>query len=184
MRFALETQTRPVYAPGFFTDPVRGGRVVVHELAHQWSGDSVRLGAWQHIWLNEGFASYAEWLWLEREGLSTPQAEFDALYANADTLYPGLQPPFWTVLVGDPGAETSLLFHRAVYQRGAMTLHALRQVVGDTAFFQILEEWATSRAGEAVITEEFIALAEELSGRQLDDLFQTWLFTPERPVLG
>jgi aminopeptidase N len=184
MRFALETQTRPVYAPGFFANPVLGDQVVVHELAHQWYGDSVRLGAWQHIWLNEGFATYAEWLWLEREGLSTPQAEFDRLYANADTLFASSEPPFWTVLVGDPGRETALLFHPAVYQRGAMTLHALRQVVGDTAFFQIAEEWATSRAGEAVTTEEFTALAEELSGRDLDDLFQAWLYTPERPPLG
>jgi aminopeptidase N len=184
MAFALETQTRPVYAPGFFTDPVSADSVVVHELAHQWYGDSLRLAAWQHIWLNEGFATYAEWLWLEREGLSTPQEEFDELYANADTLFAGLEPPFWTVLVGDPGAETDLLFHPAVYYRGAMTLHALRQVVGDTAFFQILEEWATSRAGQAVTTDEFIALAEQLSGRQLDDLFDAWLFSPERPALG
>ncbi|MGR6967666.1 M1 family metallopeptidase [Geodermatophilus sp. URMC 61] len=184
MAFALETQTRPVYAPGFFTDPVQGDLVVVHELAHQWYGDSVRLDAWQHIWLNEGFATYAEWLWLEREGLSTPQKEFDQLYANADTLFPGLQPPFWTVLPGDPGAATSLLFHPAVYQRGAMTLHALRQVVGDTAFFQVVDEWATSRAGQAVTTDEFTTLAEKFSGRELDDLFQAWLYTPERPVLG
>jgi aminopeptidase N len=184
MAFALETQTRPVYAPGFFTDPVLADTVVVHELAHQWYGDSVRLAAWQHIWLNEGFATYAEWLWLEREGLATPQQQFDELYANAETAFAGLEPPFWSVIVGDPGAQTSLLFHPAVYQRGAMTLHALRQVVGDTAFFQILEEWATSRAGQAATTDEFIALAEELSGRQLDDLFQAWLFTPERPVLG
>jgi aminopeptidase N len=184
LAFALETQTRPVYAPAFFTDPVSADSVVVHELAHQWYGDSLRLAAWRDIWLNEGFATYAEWLWLEREGLSTPQEEFDELYANADTIFAGLEPPFWTVLVGDPGAATDLLFHPAVYYRGAMTLHALRQVVGDTAFFQILEEWATSRAGQAVTTDEFIALAEQTSGRQLDDLFQAWLFIPERPALG
>ncbi|MFW3170859.1 M1 family metallopeptidase [Geodermatophilus sp. CPCC 206100] len=173
--FALETQTRPVYSPGFFLDPVFGDVVVVHELAHQWYGDSVRLAAWQHIWLNEGFASYAEWLWLEHQGIATAQQQFDALYNDAP-------PEFWQVAIGDPG--TAALFDAAVYNRGAMTLHSLRQVVGDTTFSQILEEWATSRAGEAVTTDEFIALAEELSGRQLDDLFQAWLFTPERPALG
>ena len=88
------------------------------------------------------------------------------------------------VLPGDPGAETSLLFHPAVYNRGAMTLHALRQVVGDTAFFQVLREWADTRAGEAVTTVEFVALAEEVAGRDLGDLFQAWLYTPERPALG
>jgi aminopeptidase N len=175
LRFALETQTRPVYSPAFFTDPVVADSTLVHEYAHQWFGNSVRLAAWQHMWLNEGFATYAEWLWREREGVSTAQQTFDAVYDNAP-------PEFWQVVIGDPGPEA--LFDIAVYYRGAMTLHALRQVVGDTAFFQIGEEWATSRAGEAVTTEEFIALAEELSGRQLDDLFQAWLYTPERPPLG
>jgi aminopeptidase N len=65
-----------------------------------------------------------------------------------------------------------------------MTLHALRQVVGDTAFFQILQEWAATRAGEAVTTAEFVELAEQVSGRDLDNLFQAWLYTPERPALG
>ena len=65
-----------------------------------------------------------------------------------------------------------------------MTLHALRQVVGDTAFSQVLREWADTRAGEAVTTEEFVALAEEVAGRDLEDLFQAWLYTPERPALG
>jgi aminopeptidase N len=175
LRFALETQTRPVYSPAFFTDPVVADGTLVHEYAHQWYGNSVRLAAWQHIWLNEGFATYAEWLWQEREGVSTAQQTFDAVYDNAP-------PEFWQVVIGDPGPEA--LFDIAVYYRGAMTLHALRQVVGDTAFFQIVEEWATSRAGEAVTTEEFTALAEELSGRDLDDLFEAWLYTPERPPLG
>ncbi|HEX2073273.1 MAG TPA: M1 family metallopeptidase [Geodermatophilus sp.] len=175
--FALENQTRPVYAPAFFTDPVLGDRVIVHELAHQWYGDSVRLAAWQHIWLNEGFATYAEWLWLEREGLATVQQQFDDVYANAPA-------DFWTVRIGDPGPNTIQLFHPAVYLRGAMTLHTLRLVVGEEAFFAVLEEWAASRAGEPVTTEEFTALAEKESGRELDDLFETWLFTPERPALG
>ena len=69
--FALENQTRPIYAKGFFSDPLQADSVVVHELAHQWYGDSLAVAAWQHIWLNEGFATYAEWLWSEREGLGT-----------------------------------------------------------------------------------------------------------------
>ena len=78
--FALENQTRPIYARGFFTDPLSGDSVVVHELAHQWYGDSLTVANWRDIWLNEGFATYAEWLWSEREDLGTAQEIFDAFY--------------------------------------------------------------------------------------------------------
>jgi aminopeptidase N len=175
LQFALETQTRPIYSREFFTDPVSGDLVVVHELAHQWTGDLLRLDLWQHIWLNEGFASYAEWLWLEREGLATPQEIFDDVAANAP-------PEFWETTIGDPGADVGALFDIAVYYRGAMTLQALRQTVGDDVFFGILEEWVASQAGDTVTTDEFIRLAEKMSGMQLDELFQTWLFTPEKPA--
>ncbi|MCV2489409.1 M1 family metallopeptidase [Geodermatophilus sp. YIM 151500] len=177
LRFALETQTRPIYSPFFFTDQVFGDLVVVHELAHQWFGDDLRLGAWQDIWLNEGFATYAEWLWLEKEGLATAQQVFDDSYATVPA-----DDPFWTVLPGDPGPDA--LFDGAVYNRGAMTLHALRQVIGDETFFAVVRAWAESQAGDTVSTDEFVALAEELSGRQLDDLFDAWLYTQEKPALG
>ena len=175
LQFALETQTRPVYAAAFFFDSISGDLVVVHELAHQWTGDLLRLDTWQHIWLNEGFATYAEWLWLEHEGLATPQEVFDDVAANAP-------PEFWETTIGDPGADVAALFDIAVYYRGAMTLQALRQTVGDDVFFDILEEWVASQAGDTVTTDEFIALAEKMSGMQLDDLFETWLFTPEKPA--
>ena len=177
LSFALETQTRPVYASGFFADQVTGDLVVVHELAHQWAGDLVRLAAWRHIWLNEGLATYAEWLWLEREGLVTVQQYFDAYMSD---VLPA-DDPFWSVLPGDPGPGPEL-FSGAVYQRGALTLHALRQAVGDDAFFRILRSWTSTRAGAAVTTDDFVALAEQESGRELSELFQTWLFTPGKPA--
>ena len=158
----------------FFFDPIGGSVVVVHELAHQWTGDLLRLHEWQHIWLNEGFATYAEWLWLEREGVVTTQEVFD----NVAQFAP---PEFWELTIGDPGPEVDRLFDTAVYERGAMTLHALRQTVGDDVFFDILAEWVSSQAGDTVTTDEFIGLAEKLSGMQLDDLFETWLFTPAKP---
>ncbi len=173
--FPLETQTRPIYSQYFFVDPLNGDLVVVHEQAHQWVGDLVRLHEWQHIWLNEGFATYAEWLWLEHEGVATPQQVFDDIAAGAP-------PEFWELTIGDPGPDVAALFDIAVYLRGAMTLHALRQTVGDDVFFDILAEWVSSQAGGTVTTDEFIRLSEKLSGMQLDDLFQTWLFTPEKPA--
>jgi hypothetical protein len=132
-----------VYSKYFWLDqngnPVNGDSVVVHELAHQWFGDDVALARWQDIWLNEGFATYAEWLWAEHEFGVTPgeifQEIYDAIPAND---------PFWTVVIGDPGVD--LLFDGAVYVRGAMTLQALRNEVGDDAFWAIIRGWASSKS--------------------------------------
>jgi hypothetical protein len=175
--FALETQTRPIYAKGFFYEPAVADSVVVHELAHQWVGDKIVVAQWQHIWLNEGFATYAEWLWSEREGLGTAQEIFDSLYTNIPA-----EAPFWSVQVGDPGPDA--LFDFAVYARGAMTLHQLRLAVGDEVFFEILDEWDDTREQDTVTTAEFIALAEEIAGQELSSLFDTWLFTTTKPVLS
>ena len=171
--FALETQTRPVYAKVFFEDSIGGDSVVVHELAHQWVGDSLAVAAWQHIWLNEGFATYTEWLWSEHEGLGTADEIFGFFSSIPTTSQ------FWNVAIGDPGPHE--LFNFAVYARGAMTLHALRLTIGDEAFFQLLRQWTTDNAGGNVATNEFIALAESISGVELDDLFDTWLFTARKP---
>jgi aminopeptidase N len=179
--FALETQTRPVYSKLFWLDsqgnPANADFVVVHELAHMWFGDDVALAKWQDIWLNEGFATYAEWLWEEYEGRGSPQEIFQATY---DAIPAG--DPFWATVIGDPGVE--LLFDGAVYIRGAMTLQALRNEVGDDAFWAIIREWASSKSGGNGTTDEFIALAERVSGQQLDDLFDTWLFTAGKPAFS
>ncbi|MCA2213197.1 M1 family aminopeptidase [Jidongwangia harbinensis] len=172
--FALENQTRPIYARGFFSSPESGDSVVVHELAHQWYGDSLALQRWQDIWLNEAFATYASWLWGEHDGLGTAQEAFNSSYQSipADS-------EFWQLRIGDPGPEH--LFDGPVYERGAMTMHALRKTVGDRAFFRILRTWATSRSGDNVTTPQFVALAERISGQQLDDFFTAWLYTPAKP---
>jgi len=175
--FALENQTRPIYSFFFFFDPIFADFVIVHELAHQWYGDSLTVAAWQHIWLNEGFATYAEWLWSEEQGFGTTQENFDFLYSVIPE-----EDPFWSVVIGDPTPE--LLFDFAVYGRGAMTLQQLRLAVGDDNFLEILRRWAHTQAGENVTTDEFISLAEEISGQQLDQLFEIWLFTPGKPDLG
>jgi aminopeptidase N len=176
---ALETQTRPVYDSGYFTDRRDAEDVVAHELAHQWAGDLVRLERWQDIWLNEGFATYAEWLWAEHDGRRTVQERVD------DLLDEGSGDDLWDVAPGDPGPASEDLFSDAVYERGALTLHALREQVGDGAFRRILRSWTATYAGQAVTTADFIALAEQVSGQRLDELFEVWLYTPGRPaVLG
>ena len=175
--FALENQTRPVYDGRSFT---RGSNdsLIVHELAHQWFGDAVSVGQWRDIWLNEGFASYAQWLWSEEQGEGTA-AEI-AAYVYSE-VYPAGD-PFWQVLPGDPGATR--LFDDAVYDRGALTLHYLRELVGDDDFFAILRAWVTTHRYGDGTTPEFQALAEQISGTDLDAFFQTWLYTPGRPELG
>jgi aminopeptidase N len=149
--------------------------VVVHELAHQWVGDDLSVKKWRDIWLNEGFATYAEWLWSEREGRETPQQLFN-FYATAIPA----EAPFWSVRIGDPG--TAALLDFAVYARGAMTLHALRTRVGDEVFFGILKEWTESHAGGNVAGADFIELAGERSGQDLTAFFNTWLYTPSKPA--
>ena len=173
--FALETQTRPIYSAGFFTDLQSGEDVVVHELAHQWVGDYVSIARWQDIWLNEGFATYSEWLWSEADGRETAQEIFD-FYAS---VIPA-DDPFWTVVIGHPQSE-DLLFDISVYYRGAMALHALRTEIGDRAFFRLLRVWIREQRGGQATIEEFIATAERVSGMQLDELFQVWLYTPSKP---
>jgi aminopeptidase N len=161
-------------AGGIVDDEAR--LVVVHEYAHMWFGDDLRLARWQDIWLNEGFATYAEWLWMEQQEVATAQSLFDERLAlPADH-------PLWTIEIGDPGAATDQLFHPAVYERGAMTLHALRMRIGDERFFGLLRTWAASQAGDTVTTAEFVALAEQVSGQQLDAFFDQWLFTATRPA--
>ncbi len=167
--FALETQTRPVYGSFGASEGI-----VAHELAHMWFGDSVSVTRWKDIWLNEGFATYAEWLWAEKAHGVDPQQEFDALYQQAD------REELWGIPTGDPGRE-NMFSSDAVYNRGAMTLHALRKKVGDETFFKILKTWTAEYRHSNATTEQFIEVAERVSGQQLDSFFQAWLYGRTRP---
>lgn len=171
--FALEDQTRPVYAPTFF-DAGQDVTVVVHELAHQWFGDSVSVSHWSDIWLNEGFATYAEWLYSERNGGLSAQQTAAQNYAS----HPAGD-DFWRTPPGAPGAAG--VFSNAVYTRGAMALQALRVAVGDQNFFAALRSWATERAGGNGSVQDFLALVKHVSGKNVDAVAQTWLFNPARP---
>ncbi|MGH3389100.1 MAG: M1 family metallopeptidase, partial [Actinomadura sp.] len=168
LSYALENQERPVYG-GFIPDDT----FVVHELAHQWFGNSVSLTRWQDIWLNESFATYAEWLWDEHLKKDSAKATFKRYYR---------QPANSTIFTPPPAAPGQRnLFGLSVYIRGAMCLQALRDRVGDRAFFTILRDWAVQhRYGHGTI-EEFIALAEKVSGKRLGPLFTAWLHAKGKP---
>jgi len=147
-------------------------RLVAHELAHQWFGNSVGLSDWQHIWLNEGFAAYAEWLWSERSG--GPSAT--ALAAGSHAVLAGLPQ---NLRIGDPPVRD--MFDDRLYQRGALTLHTLRTQLGDGSFFALLRDWTDRYRHAVASTDDFIALAERHAGRSLRGFFDAWLFETALP---
>ncbi len=278
--FALETQSLSLFSRNWITGTGGAEEAVAHELAHQWFGNHVSLSDWSDIWLNEGFAVYASWLWFEHDRggdmldrivrrtyttiaeserqhvaplskqdivaalealpldtISYPAStagdlarillqdvstadEIDAFiqsFPDQDITGPQLQLlvaslPFGQVTLdsealyefrtllrldqyasrggplirasdylppGKPPADD--LFNRGVYQRGGLTLHALRERVGDDAFFEILRTYYATFAGGNATTADFIAIAEGVSGEELDDLFNAWLYAAELP---
>jgi len=169
LEYALETQTRPIYA--FAPDRT----TVVHETVHQWFGDSVSLERWPNIWLNEGLATWTQWYYAEQHGGRTAQQVFDELYRK-----PASATGFWDPPSGHPG-QAKNLFAVSTYVRGAMTLQALRDKIGTHDLLRILRTWATeNRYGHGDI-EGFIALADEVSGEHLRGFFQRWLFERGKP---
>jgi aminopeptidase N len=173
--FALENQTRSIYAQSWFAPGanIEETFVVAHEVGHQWFGDLVAVDTWRDIWLNEGFATYADWLWREHVGVATTQETFDDTYAAP------LSAPYWDPPPGDPGVAD--LFDQSVYDRGGMTVHALRVTIGDAAFWRLVRAWLAQNRFGTGSTAEFVALAERVAGRQLDAFFDAWLFTPGKP---
>ncbi|MFI7219004.1 M1 family metallopeptidase [Micromonospora maritima] len=171
IRYALETQSRPVYGPGFFTGGRPNTEVVAHELAHQWFGDSVSVARWSDIWLNEGFATYAEWLWAEHDGGRAVARTVADRYATTD----------WTRPTVDPGRAG--MFGDAVYQRGALAVHALRRAVGDDTFFRILRGWLAQHRDGNATTADFVGYAERTAGRPLRALLDAWLVGATPPGL-
>ena len=169
--FALENQTRPTYP----SVGASATSLVVHELAHQWFGDDIAVQQWSDIWLNEGFASFMEWRWAETHGGRSAAAVLRASYAaTSDTS------EFWEVTIGDPGADK--VFDSAVYGRGAMTLQALRNRLGEDAFWQVVRTWIREQRGGNGSTQEFEETAARVSGQDLTGFFTAWLRTPAKPA--
>lgn len=145
-------------------------QVIAHELAHQWFGDSVSLADWHDIWLNESFATYAQGLWVEHtQGRPALDAWIRKLYDFVHENRKAISPP------GEPSADD--LFNGGVYYWGALGLHALRLEVGDEQFFQILKTYYHRFQGGNARTADFIAVAEEVSGKDLTAFFNSWLYS-------
>jgi len=170
--FALENQTRPTY-PVMFGPGAHS--IVVHELAHQWFGDDVAVRRWADIWLNEGFATFMEIRYDETHGGKAAAQwladEYAGLPANDQ---------FWAMKIGAPGPDS--IFDIAVYDRGAMTLQALRNRIGEDDFWTLLRSWITAHDGGNASIAQFMALAEQVSGEDLDGFFAAWLYTASKPA--
>ncbi|HEV8175961.1 MAG TPA: M1 family metallopeptidase [Actinoplanes sp.] len=168
--YSLETQTKPVF------DRVPDETTLAHELSHMWYGDSVTLTQWPDIWLHEGFATWSEWIWSEHDGRKSAHQYFETLYNT-----PAQDTAFWTPPPANPGTPV-FLFNGTIYNRGGMTLQALREKVGDPTFFRIMRGWADQHRYGNVTTPQFIALAEHESGMDLQHFFDVWLYQPEKPI--
>jgi aminopeptidase N len=168
--FALENQTRPTY-PYLGVQP----GLMTHELAHQWFGDLVSVDHWRDIWLNEGFASFMEEYTAELDGGRTMRQWLDQTYeAFVDNK------EFWALSIDDPGPQR--LFDGAVYVRGEMAVQALRQRIGDAAFFGLLRTWLAQHAYGNGSVAEFESLAGSLSGQDLTSFFDAWLHEQVPPA--
>ncbi len=161
----VEAQTLALFGVNHI-DGARGSeRLVAHELAHQWFGNDVAVADWRHIWLSEGFASYAEWLWSERSG--GPSADELARASHRE-----LASARQDIVIADPGVAR--MFDDRVYVRGALTAHALRREAGDAAFFALLRGWCARHGGGAASTEDLLAHVGATAGPAARAALTAW----------
>jgi aminopeptidase N len=185
---ALETQTLPTYGVG-----VGGTSTICHELAHQWFGDTVSVENWGDIWLNEGFAEYAAWMYLEstkgREafekhvrgqyGFYRVMAEFEAPPARGaapekDEKHPRSSPP--------PGRPTiHSMFGASVYVRGPLALQALRDAVGDEKFLALMRSWVAQHKNGNASVGDFLDHVEHATSADARSVVEHWIFDEKMP---
>jgi aminopeptidase N len=182
--YALEVQTKPHYA-GTFTAATPGINPTthLHELAHQWIGNSVSPATWHEIWFNEGWATWFEWAWEFEDGTgATPAERFEEVYNR-----PGFE---WDIAPAVLDNDPANLFHGdPVYDRPAAMLEGYHQIIGDERFFDFTRALVDEFGYGNISLDEFVDLAKDFSGLEgeqlelLDDYFQEWLFLEEQPTI-
>ena len=192
--FALETQTISLYDDNWFTENTQGvwEPTMIHELAHEWFGNSVTPYEWSDLWLNEGHASWYEFTfaeengqlvedtenWPDETGYPTLELLMEAIYAHGDQ---------WRHDFGPPGraisGDAADLFNFQVYHGGALILYALRQKIGHRAFAQLEREWAQRNRDGVVRSSDFVALASQVARRDLRGFLNAWIYDETTPPM-
>ena len=174
LEIPLEAQGISIFGANHCDGSRDSERLIAHELAHQWFGNSVTARRWRDIWLHEGFACYAEWLWSEESGGQTADEWARHFHARlADSPH--------DLLLSDPGPRD--MFDDRVYKRGALTLHALRMAIGDDNFFALLRDWTKRHRHSTAVTDDFTGLAANYADVSLRPLWDDWLYSTDVPTL-
>lgn len=174
LEIPLESQGLSTFGVNFLVADWGAERLIAHEMSHQWFGNSLTIGQWKDIWLHEGFACYAEWLWSEQSGKVSAHDRAIEHWQRMHDLDHDL-------VLGDPGPEQ--MFDDRVYKRGALLLHALRLVVGDDEFFSMLKAWSGEHAHGTVSTGQFVEFVQDRTDADVADLFEKWLSEEALPAL-
>jgi aminopeptidase N len=174
LEIPLESQTLSAFGTNHLSRGWDNQRLIAHELAHQWFGNTVTAASLRDIWLHEGFACYAEWLWSESIGRTTAQEEAVRHHALLARLPQDL-------VLTDPGPRRT--FDDRVYKRGALTLHTLRRAVGDDLFFAVLRAWVDVHRFGTVTTADFLELVRDETAVDPEQLLGPWLRQRALPPL-
>lgn len=168
-----EHQTLTAYGSSLITGDHANDRILAHELAHQWFGDLVSVKNWSHVWLNEGFATYAYALWQEQRG---GRAAYRTAMAQADRDdFSG------TIFIAD-STNVAAMFTATTFAKASWVLHMLRHVMGERAFFEAVRDYLRANAYRAAATEDFQRVCEDRYGRSLAWFFREWIYGTARPV--
>ncbi|MEW1629230.1 M1 family metallopeptidase [Streptomyces sp. NPDC089173] len=183
--FALETQTLSLFGKSFFTEPAYPewyvDSVMVHELAHQWFGNSVSPATWSDLWLNEGHATWYEALYAEENGGVTLERRMREAYKLSDGWRADGGPPAHPD--GPADGEKLSLFRPVVYDGSALVLYALRQEIGAAAFDRLERAWVRIHRDGTATTADFIRLASGIAARDLTAFFESWLYGKKTPPM-
>lgn len=174
LEIPLEAQGLSTFGANHLRTDWEGQRLIAHELSHQWFGNALTLRQWRDIWLHEGFACYAEWLWSERSGGHPAQWHAEQQWRRLASLPQDL-------VLADPTRD--LMFDDRVYKRGALALHALRLQLGDEVFFPALRGWVDEHRHGSVSTGELVAHLTAVGGTSSSRLLSDWLFATALPAL-